>query len=98
MFGVRFGDIVVTHGDRMAYSPFEEGKDGASGALAQGEVYVPTHDGAIIYFSVGDIDDVLAGAVAQGSEILFPKTAISGTAFVAEIADSEGNRIAVQSV
>lgn len=97
VFGVTFGEIADIHGNRMAYFPFEAGRDGASGALAEGEVYVPTVNGAIVYLSVADIDDVLARATAQGSTILFPKTAISDNGFVAEIADSEGNRIAVQT-
>ena len=97
VFGVAFGEIVAIHGNRMAYFPFEQGKDGASGALAEGEIYVPTINGAVIYLSVGDIDDVLARAGEQGSELLFPKTPIGAGAFVAEIADSEGNRIAIQT-
>lgn len=97
VFGVAFGDVVTIHDNRMAFFPFAEGLDGASGALAEGDVYVPTRDGAIVYLRVDDIDDVLARAAALGSEILFPKTLVDGVGFVAEIADSEGNRIAVQS-
>lgn len=98
VFSVVFGEIVTIHGNRMAYFPFEQGRDGASGALAEGEIYVPTINGAVIYLSVGDIDDVLARAGEQGSELLFPKTPIGEGGFVAEIADSEGNRIAIQTV
>lgn len=98
VFDVKFGEVVAIHGNQMAYFPFEEGRDGATGALAQGDVYVPTRDGAIIYLSVENIDEILAKAVRQGSEILFPKTPLSEAGFVAEIADSEGNRIAVQSI
>ncbi|MDT6940294.1 VOC family protein [Brucella pseudogrignonensis] len=98
VFGISFGDVVEIHGNRMAYFPFEEGKDGASGALAEGEVYVPTIHGAIVYLSVEDIDQVIATATEQGSEVLFPKTEIGENGFVAEITDSEGNRIAIQSL
>lgn len=98
VFGVRFEEVVTIHGNKMAYFPFEEGKDGASGALAQGDVYVPTRDGAIIYLSVADIDDALDKAVGHGGEILFPKTPINDKGSVSEIFDSEGNRIAIQSV
>ena len=97
VFDVSFEEIVTIHDNRMAYFPFEEGKDGASGALAEGDTYVPTKDGAIIYLSVETIDDVLARAVQHGSEILFPKTPVNENLFVAEISDSEGNRIAIQS-
>lgn len=97
VFGIGFGEIVEIHGNRMAYFPFTEGEDGASGALAEGEVYVPTMDGAIIYLGVADIDQVLAAATACGSNILFPKTELAAGSYVAEIADSEGNRIALQT-
>ncbi|MEJ5079332.1 MULTISPECIES: VOC family protein [unclassified Ochrobactrum] len=98
VFGISFDEMVEIHGNRMAYFPFEEGKDGASGALAEGEVYVPTIHGAIVYLSVAEIDQVIAKSTKQGSEVLFPKTAIGENGFVAEITDSEGNRIAIQSL
>ncbi len=98
VFGIVFGEIVEVHGNRMAYFPFEAGKDGASGALAEGEVYVPTIHGAIVYLSVDDIDQIIAKATELGSEVLFPKTPVGENSFVAEIMDSEGNRIAIQTV
>lgn len=97
VLGVSFGEVVELHGNRMAYFPFSEDANGASGALAEGDVYVPTVDGAIVYLSVESIDDVLARAEAAGSEILFPKTSIGQGGVVAEIMDSEGNRVALQS-
>lgn len=97
IFHVSFAEIVTLHGSRMAYFPFEEGRDGASVALAEGGVYVPTLNGAVIYFSVDDIDAAIARAEAAGSEVLFPKSAAGDDTFVAEICDSEGNRIAKQS-
>lgn len=97
VFDVRFGEVIALHGSKMAHFPFQEGSDGASGALAQGEVYVPTENGAIVYFSVADIDRVLERAVNHGGKVLFPKTPVDATQFVAEIRDSEGNRIAMLS-
>ncbi len=96
VFGANFGDVVTIHDNKMAYFPFEEGRDGASGALVQGDVYVPARDGAIIYLSVQDIDDVQAKVVAQGSAILFPKTPINEMAFspkllIARVIASQSN-------
>lgn len=96
VFEVTFGDVVTIHGNRMAYFPFEAGKNSASGALAEGQVYVPTVHGAIIYLNVDDMDAVIGRAIHEGSEMLFPKTGV-GDGFVAEITDSEGNRIAIQT-
>ena len=45
---------------------------------------------------MNDIDAVLQRATHLGQQILLPKTALDDGGFVAEIEDSEGNRIAVQ--
>ena len=79
----------------MAFFPRADHQPGASGALAKGDAYRPSHDGPIIYFDVPDIDAVLARAAARGSRVLYPKKDIGEAGFVAEIEDSEGNRIAL---
>lgn len=98
LFGVEFGPVIELHGHRMVHFPFENGKEGASCALAQGDVYVPTVDGNIVYLSVGDIDHALSRAVDMGGAILFDKTEVDGGVKVAEIRDSEGNRIGLQTI
>jgi predicted enzyme related to lactoylglutathione lyase len=42
-----------------------------------------------------DLDAVLARSTAQGATILYPKKDIGEIGYVAEIEDSEGNRIAL---
>jgi predicted enzyme related to lactoylglutathione lyase len=79
----------------MAFFPRADGKPGASGALAKGDVYRPSHDGPILYFDVPDIDAVIARATARGARVLYAKKDIGDAGFVAEIEDSEGNRIAL---
>lgn len=95
LFGVAFGEVQTIHDSRMAFFPFEEGRDGASGALAAGPIYKPSRDGAVIYFQVADIDLALQKAVSLGSAVLFPRTPLGETGHVAEVTDSEGNRIAL---
>jgi hypothetical protein len=51
--------------------------------------------GTLVYFRVANIDTSLAWALAHGGKVLFPKTSNDGTYFVAELADSEGNRVAL---
>ena len=80
------------HGYEMAFFPFENNGAGISGALCKGDVYMPSIEGSFIYLFTSDIDEVLRKAVELGSEILFEKTD-AGNCFVAEIKDSEGNRI-----
>lgn len=84
-------------GYEMALFPSSDGAPGAAGALAKGDVYVPSKTGAIIYFTVPDIDAVLVRAEAHGGGVLYAKKPIGELGFVAELEDSEGNRIALHS-
>jgi len=80
------------HGYDMAFFPHHENAVGISGALVQGDVYKPSIDGVFLYLLIDDIDAVLRKAVELGSEILLEKTEAE-FCFVAEIQDSEGNRM-----
>jgi uncharacterized protein len=71
--------------------------EGAVGALAHGESYVPSLDGCRVYFDVTDAEQVLDRAVAAGGRVLYPVTEVEPGVRVAEFADCEGNRIAVSS-
>ena len=94
VFGFLFAKEVIDHND-MAFFPFEDGARGITGALAMGEIYVPTVQGILIYFGTDDIDAILHKAVEAGGEILYPKTSNGDLGHVAEFKDSEGNRIAL---
>jgi predicted enzyme related to lactoylglutathione lyase len=87
-------DKEMIDGNEMALFPFTEGSSGISGALAKGEIYKPTKDGIVIYFKTDIIDETINLALANGGQILYPKTD-NGIGFVAEFEDSEGNRIAL---
>lgn len=80
----------------MALFPAAEGAAGASGALVKGDVYVPGKTGPIVYFRVADIDAVLKRARARGAKILYDKKDVGAFGYVAEVEDSEGNRIALR--
>ena len=71
---------------------------GATGSLVKGECYVPSHDGTIIYFSVPDIEAILAKVEAGGGKTLMPKTDIGQYGFIAHFEDTEGNRVALHSM
>lgn len=78
----------------MSVFPFEEEALGISGSLAKGDVYVPTKNGVILYFKTANIDETLKKAISLKAKILYPKTD-TGHGYVAEMEDSEGNRIAL---
>jgi uncharacterized protein len=82
-------------GYEMALFPFKDGAAGASGALAKGDIYVPSKNGSIVYFRVKDLTATVALSDALGSKLLYPIKDIGDGGKVAEIEDSEGNRIAL---
>lgn len=85
----------MVDGYAMAHFPSGDDKIGADVALAQGDVYVPTKAGAIVYFHVADIDAVMARAISLGAPVLHEKKEVAPGTWIAEFEDSEGNRIAL---
>ncbi len=92
VFGFDF-QFEQIHGNQMAFMPFELDGTGISGALAKGEIYQPSLSGTLIYLHAENIDNTLHQAQLAGAKVLFPKTKAGGYSYVAEIEDSEGNRI-----
>ena len=83
------------HDYEMAFFPYEHNGIGVSGALAKGDADKPSIDGVFLYLQIEDIDAIISKAVNLGSEVLLEKTEAE-TCFVAEIKDSEGNRICLK--
>lgn len=82
-------------GYQMALFESSEDSPGATGALVVGDVYIPSHQGCFLYFGVESIDETVARALEQGGSVLYPKKSNGELGFVAEIQDTEGNRIAL---
>jgi predicted enzyme related to lactoylglutathione lyase len=84
----------IVDGYEMALFPWIEGTAGATGALATGDVYLPSRSGALVYFTVTDIEATVHRGQAEGAAILYPiKSVPAGR--VAELEDTEGNRMAL---
>ncbi|WP_369039275.1 VOC family protein [Stenotrophomonas maltophilia] len=88
---------IVLHACTMAYLPFADAAAGASVALISGADYRPSEQGARVYFAVDDLDASLDRALKAGAVLRFGP-ALAGQWRVAEIRDSEGNRIALQAL
>ena len=88
----------VVDGYQMAFFASSDGSFGASGALVVGDVHVPSLQGCFLYFGVESIDETLARALVHGGSVLYPKKSNGELGFVAEIQDSEGNRIALHEL
>ena len=88
--------------------PFPDGKygmfpcdmeNGVGGGIAQGEGFVPSENGSIVYLNGGDdLNKPLARIEKAGAKILMPKTSIGGNGFMAHFIDTEGNRVALHSM
>ena len=83
---------------KMAWFPWEQGGEGASGSLVMNENYTPGIQGTLVYFSCGDVA-IQAGKVeGAGGKLLKDKTQISPEhGYMALAIDTEGNRIAFHS-
>ncbi len=95
-YGAVFGhafERAQVDGNEMAFFPHSENLPGASGALAQGDSYVPGKSGARLYFDVPDIQATLRKARDAGGAVLYPETAVGAFGTVAEIEDLDGNCI-----
>lgn len=75
------------------------GEDGVGGALVQGEGYVPTANGALIYLNGGqDLNEPLNRVENAGGQVVLPKTQISEEiGHMGVFMDTEGNRVAFHS-
>ncbi len=82
---------------KMAWFPMVQDGDGATGTLVQNENYTPSYEGALVYFSVASIEDVVARIEPAGGKVLNPKSDIGEFGFVAHFEDSEGNRVALHA-
>ena len=58
-------------GYEMAFFPRDDASPGASGALAKGDIYQPSHQGAVLYFDVPDIERF---AAAMGHRAAYVET------------------------
>ena len=85
----------VVDGYQMAFFETLGDSFGATGALVVGDVYIPSHHGCFLYFGVESIDETVARALEHGGSVLYPKKSNGDLGFVAEIEDTEGNRIAL---
>ena len=94
VFGIKLERAVVD-GYKMAHFPTAGDGKGADVTLAQGDVYIPSRTGAIVYFHVADIDAVISRAAERGAETLYKKKEVAPGTWVAEFGDSEGNRVAL---
>ncbi|HMS30119.1 MAG TPA: VOC family protein [Saprospiraceae bacterium] len=99
-----YSEILNTNIGEM---PFPEGRygilaydqQGVGGGLVQGEGFVPSQTGTIVYLNGGeDLNVPLSKVEAAGGKVVMPKTSIGQNGFMAHFIDTEGNRVALHSM
>jgi predicted enzyme related to lactoylglutathione lyase len=82
----------------MAVFPYDRTQGGAGGSLASGPGQKPSAEGSTIYLNGGDdLAIPLARVEAAGGKVIFPKSSIGVSGFIAHFLDTEGNRVALHS-
>lgn len=97
IFATELVRMVGMEGYQMGMFPAEEG--GVGGGVIQGEGYVPSAEGSLVYLNGGDDLSVVLGRVeAAGGQVILPKTSIGENGFMAYFLDTEGNKVALHSM
>ena len=97
MLGIEIADAPMPDGNYGMF-PYDEDNNGVGGGLAEIEGYTPSTNGTMVYLNGGDDLSVPLGrAEAAGGKIVMPKTDIGENGYMAQILDTEGNKIALHS-
>jgi predicted enzyme related to lactoylglutathione lyase len=95
VLGTRLSDTAEADDRRFAMFPVE---DGVTGAVVQGEGYVPSADGALVFLNAGDaLEPVVNRVEAAGGRVLVPRMDMGDWGVAAFIVDSEGNKVALHA-
>ena len=84
----------------MKYGMFayDEDNNGVGGGIVEMEGYTPSNEGVVVYLNGGDDLNVpLSRVESAGGSIVMPKTDIGENGFMAQVLDTEGNKVALHS-
>lgn len=91
-------NVVDLGGLIMGWFPNRGEAQGSTGTLIKQESYIPSQEGALVYFGSDDVQNELDRVEEAGGKIYQPKTQISPEhGYMGVFIDSEGNRIALHS-
>ncbi len=96
IFGADMTAAEAMPGFTMAMFPAE---GGVGGAILQGDGYVPSQEGTVVYLNGGeDLSVVLGKVEGAGGQVVVPKTDMGENGFIAIFVDTEGNKVGLHSM
>jgi len=97
LLGIEIADMPMPEG-KYGMFPYDNDNNGVGGGLIQMAGATPSADGITIYLNGGDdLSAPLARVEAAGGKVLMPKTDIGENGFMAQLLDTEGNKVALHS-
>ena len=79
--------------------PADMQNGGVGGGIVQGDGFVPSETGSLVYLNGGeDLDIPLSKVKDAGGKIILSKTAIGPNGFMAYFRDTEGNKVGLHSM
>jgi uncharacterized protein len=95
ILGTALAEVAEADDRRFAMFPAE---DGVSGAIVQGEGYLPSTEGALVFLNAGDaLQPVVDRVEAAGGRVLLPRMDMGEWGVAAFIVDTEGNKVALHA-
>ncbi len=95
-------EVQEAMGTRMAFFPTDRDQMSIGGSLVQGNGYVPTKQGALVYLNAGDdLNKVLGRIDSAGGKVVQAKTGIGENGemgYLAYFFDTEGNKVGLFSI
>lgn len=97
MLGTKITDSHMPSGKYGMFA-YDEDNNGVGGGLVEMDGYKPSSEGTTVYLNGGgDLSVPLARVEKSGGKILMPKTDIGENGFMAQVLDTEGNKVALHS-
>ncbi len=97
MLGIEITDMPMPEG-KYGMFPYDNDNNGVGGGLVQMKEVTPSAEGITIYLNGGDDLSIPLGRVeTAGGKVVMPKTDIGENGFMAQLLDTEGNRVALHS-
>jgi len=98
VLGVEIVDVPMPEG-KYGMLPYDRENNGVGGGIMEHEMAVPGDKGPMVYLNGGDNLSIPLGRVeAAGGKIVMPKSSIGENGFMAQIMDTEGNKVALHSM